>query len=209
MTINPENIVIGERERIMDFAHKKFITEGFYKTSMDEIAGDLQMSKKTIYKYFTSKESLIEEVCSYRMAWAKEMIQEVVESNDNAVTKFIRIINLNQTHFTNCSEKWFKDLQMHAPHCMKKFDEFRNANIIKVMSKLLEQGKREKLVENIPPALLITAYIGAVTAVTNPDFIMNNKFSLNEAFRLTAELFFNGFLTPEGKEKYTNIKKLF
>lgn len=209
MVNSSDNIASGERERILEFAHKKFINEGFYKTSMDEIAHELQISKKTIYKYFSSKESLVEDVCSYRMSRAKEMIQAVLDSNDDAVTKFIRVVNLNLTHFTNCSEKWFKDVQMHTPHCMKKFDEFRNANIIRVMSKLLEQGRKEKFVENIPSHLLITAYLGAVTAVTNPDFIMNNKFSLHQAFRMTAELFFNGFLTPAGKEKYTNIKKLF
>lgn len=209
MNIYHENIYQSEKERILEFAHKKFVNEGFYKTSMDEIAHELQISKKTIYKYYSSKEKLVEEVCNFRMNWAKEMIHEVLESSDDAVTKFIRIINLNMTHFANCSEKWLKDVQLHSPHCVKKFEEFRITHIIKVMSKLLEQGRKEKLVENIPSSLLITAYIGAVTAVTNPDFIMNNKFSLNEAFRMTAELFFNGFLTPVGKEKYTNTKKLF
>ncbi len=209
MTKIPENTNNVERERIIDYAHKKFITEGFYKTSMDEIAQELHISKKTIYKHYSSKENLVEEVCVFRMNWAKEMIQEVLDSGDDAVTKFIKIINLNLTHFTNCSEKWLKDIQLHAPHCMKKFDDFRDAHVIKVMSRLLEQGRKEKLVENTPPSLLITAFIGALKAVTDTDFIMNNKFSLQQAFRLTSEMFLNGFLTPAGKEKYTKTKKLF
>ena len=44
-----------ERERILNYSINKFHAEGFYKTSMDEIARDLQISKKTIYKYFQSK----------------------------------------------------------------------------------------------------------------------------------------------------------
>lgn len=199
-----------EKVKIVSYAHDLFVDNGFYKTTIDEIAKDLQMSKKTIYKHFSSKDELVEAVCDMRMKFGHEMISEIIDTKeDDAVTKFIKVVNVVQGKLVNCSERWLKDLQHHAPHCLKKFHKFRDEHIMNVMSKILEQGKHEKLIVNFPTQIIIQAYIGAITAVASPDFVINNKFSLKDVHRITSEIFFNGFLTPLGKEKYTNTKKLF
>jgi AcrR family transcriptional regulator len=200
---------LQEREKILFFTHAKFITEGFYKTTMDEIAKDLQVSKKTIYKHFESKEELLQQVCEMRMDMLKQFMDEVANSDEDAITKFLRILNKQKSMSLNCSAAWFKDLQIHAPHLRKKFDEVRSTKVTSLLMKLLEQGKKEKVVENVPNDILITALNGALESVTHADFILNSKYSLHEAMRITAEIFFNGFLTPLGKEKYKNTKKLF
>ena len=46
-----------EKNKIIERTEDKFFRDGFYKTTMDEIATDLSMSKKTIYKFFPSKEA--------------------------------------------------------------------------------------------------------------------------------------------------------
>src|SRR3990167_3096833 len=95
---------VSEKDKILYFTHAKFITEGFYKTTMDEIARDLQISKKTIYKHFDSKELLLEEVCSMRIGFMHEKIDEIVDSDDDTVTKFLKMINMNKTIMMNCSQ---------------------------------------------------------------------------------------------------------
>jgi AcrR family transcriptional regulator len=200
---------VTEKDKILSFTHFKFITEGFYKTTMDEIAKDLQMSKKTIYKHFESKEDLLECVCEVRIEMMKAFMSEIADSNDDSITKFLKILNKQKSMSMNCSNVWFKDLDIHAPHLRKKFDEVRSINVTNLMNRLLEQGKQEQVIENVPNDILITALNGAMEAVTHADFILNSKYSFHDAMRITAEIFFNGFLTPLGKEKYSNTKKLF
>ena len=200
---------VSEKDKILYFTHAKFITEGFYKTTMDEIAHDLQISKKTIYKHFETKEALLEEVCTMRIDYMTQKIDEIVNNNDNSVTKFLKIINLHKSLMMNCSNMWFKDLQVHAPHCLSRFNEVREIKLMNVLARLVDQGKREKVVANVPTQILITAMLGAVDSVTRSDFILNSKYSFHDAIRITAEIFFNGILTETGKEKYANTKKLF
>lgn len=200
---------VTEKEKILYFTHAKFITEGFYKTTMDEIAKDLQMSKKTIYKHFPSKEELLEQVCDMRMSMIKQFLDEVVDSEDDAISKFLRVLNKQKSMSMNCSPTWFRDLEIHAPHLRKRFDQVRSEKVTGMLMKLLEQGKKEKVIENVPNDILITAMNGAFEAVTHADFILNSKYSFHEAMRITAEFFFNGFLTALGKEKYSNTKKIF
>lgn len=199
----------AEKAKILSHCHNKFISEGFYKTSMDEVSKELRMSKKTIYKHFPSKDNLLDEICSYRVSYVHSRIQEILDTDDDAVTKFIRIVDMQNSNFMNCSEKWLKDLQLHAPSLMHRFEELRNEKILTVMSRLLEQGKREKLIENYPSKIIIAAFTGAINSVSDPLFILNNKFSIQQAFKVTAAIFFSGFLTDKGKEKYADTKKLF
>jgi len=47
-----------DRERILEAAAHRFMELGISKVTLDEIASDLRMSKKTMYKHFPSKEHL-------------------------------------------------------------------------------------------------------------------------------------------------------
>ena len=199
--------IISEQDKILEFTHDKFIREGFYRTSMDEIARDMQISKKTIYKFFPSKESLLESVFEMRFRKVHLILNCIVDSDEDCITKFVMILHAIKKNAMNCSESWFRDLRLHAPHLQKKLEDLRAKKIYQIMTKLVEQGKKEKLIENIPPIVLITAYVGAIEGVTNADFIMNSKFTMQDVLRITAEIFLNGFLTPQGREKYSSSKK--
>jgi AcrR family transcriptional regulator len=200
---------VTEKEKILFFTHAKFITEGFYKTTMDEIARDLQISKKTIYKHFESKEDLLAAVCDTRIEMIHKFMDDIIDSDEDTITKFLRIMNKQKSMSMNCSVTWFKDLTIHAPNLAKKFDEVRSNKITSMLNSLLEQGKNEKVIENVPNDILITALNGAMEAVTRADFILNSTYSFHEAMRITTEIFFTGFLTPIGKEKYSATKKTF
>src|SRR3970040_383672 len=98
---------VNEKEKILYFTHAKFITEGFYKTTMDEIAKDLQISKKTIYKHFESKEDLLEAVCDSRIEMIHRFMDEIIDSGDDSITKFLKILNRQKSMAMNCGAVWF------------------------------------------------------------------------------------------------------
>jgi AcrR family transcriptional regulator len=201
--INPE------KDKIIKFAQQKFFAEGFYKTTMDEISHELQMSKKTIYKYFPSKEKLVEEITDEMLNDANCEIESIVDSNDSAVIKFVKMLNRYMTNVTKFSERWYRDLQVHMPHIWQKIDKLREEKIILGARKLLEQGKREKLIEHYPAEIIIAAFISTIRTVMNPDFILANRFSMRQAFKYTFDLLLNGILTQQGKELYIKTKEQF
>ena len=82
-----------EREKILRYCARKFFREGFYKTSMDEIAKELQISKKTIYKYFQSKEKLIEEISEDTMQNISSELASIIDAKENVVWKFVHALN--------------------------------------------------------------------------------------------------------------------
>src|SRR5690606_41757286 len=76
-----------EREKILNRIRELYLTEGFYKTSMDSVAARLRISKKTIYKYFPSKEKLIHEVVFGLMQEISPRIDAIIKNKSDALTK--------------------------------------------------------------------------------------------------------------------------
>jgi len=195
-----------EKEKILNYSRNKFHREGFYKTSMDEISSELHISKKTIYKYFSSKEKLLEEICSGTSCDIGNRLDSIVDGKDNVVIKFVRILNFHSNFSRNISDKWLRDLSIHAPDIKKNIDEKKNERINKVVEKLLEQGKKEKLIEDYPSKLIIMVFNSSLTSALNSDFLINNNFSMHDAFRITYEMLLNGILTEKGKIQFYKTK---
>ncbi len=77
-----------KRKEIIDVAEKLFFQEGFEETSMDEIAKKSEFSKRTVYKYFGSKEELFVEIALRGI----ELFQKViVESAKDQKTGFDKL----------------------------------------------------------------------------------------------------------------------
>lgn len=197
-----------DRRKILNYSKDKFHSSGFYKTSMDELARELQVSKKTIYKYFPSKENLLEEICTDTSCEIMNKLESITEGGDDVVVKFVKILNMHSNWMINISDKWIKDLSIHAPGIKKGIDEMKNKQINKVITKLLEQGKREKMIENYPIPIIIASFNSSLMSVLNHDFLINNKFSMHNAFKITYEMLLNGILTKSGKEKFKKAKAL-
>lgn len=195
-----------ESIKILRYARHKFHKEGFYKTTMDELSSEMHVSKKTIYKYFPSKEKLLEAICNDTSEEIMKNMNVIVDGSGDVVVKFVKMLDMHSNISINISEKWIKDLSVYAPDFKKRIDETRNAEINKVLKKLLDQGKKENLIENYPSPIIIICFVSALMSVMNPDFLVNNKFSIHEAFKITYEMLLNGILTEKGKEKFKKAK---
>ena len=56
------------RRRIIDGARRYFFSHGFRGVTMDDLAAELAMSKKTLYAHFDSKMALLQAVMTYKMS---------------------------------------------------------------------------------------------------------------------------------------------
>ncbi len=82
------------QERIIEHSKEKFFTYGFKKITMDELAVDLQMSKKTIYKYFNSKQNLVEAVVEKQIVAVMSAYKEITEKVWTISSVYINCGNL-------------------------------------------------------------------------------------------------------------------
>jgi AcrR family transcriptional regulator len=194
-----------DREKIIMFCQELFLKEGFYKISMDEIASDLKMSKKTIYKYFPSKQDLVRIVILDFLKTNQENIKEIVNQKQDAVTKFHLMVKFIAEMLLRGGEKLFIEIPKHMPEMWNEIDSFRTKMMGEKFSMLIEQGKKEKYFIDIPTILVINIFISAVRGVVTPRFLMNNKFSATEALNYTIKILMNGILTEKGLKIFNRL----
>jgi AcrR family transcriptional regulator len=194
-----------EKERILIYAEEKFLKEGFYKTSMDEIASGMGISKKTIYKFFESKDDLLNSIVVAFTQRTKNEIESILGKDLHAVEKIVLIAQTLKKLGVRLSDKWLSDIRVHRPEVWKKIEEFRTQMIMKNITIVFEQGINEGYIIDVPPVIMVTLFTGSVRAIINPEFIMSNNFSASQAVEHTFKILLNGILTPEGRAAYIQL----
>lgn len=112
------------RQYIIDYTSKAFVTKGIRSVSMDEIAQELGISKKTIYENFSSKEDLIEEVvCNLFNLLINNLeskLKEMEEKQLNAVEQLSNLLYIHQQMSQNINPLFLDDLKKYYPSLDKK-----------------------------------------------------------------------------------------
>ncbi|MGD8782431.1 MAG: TetR/AcrR family transcriptional regulator [Ignavibacteria bacterium] len=197
----------GEKKRILEFTLHKFLREGFYKTTMDEIASELKISKKTIYKYFSSKDKLIDEVIHTVQRTAKTNIEEISNSDMDALDKFLKLKSFLTSLLIKLNQFIIKDMEQHAQDKWEKIDKFRTDLIQKNVLKIIEQGKKEKIFRGFNSKVVITMLLGSLREVVSPTYIINSNFSAHAGATMVYNFFLAGMLTEKGKKLLNKYKE--
>lgn len=189
-----------EKNKIIERTEGKFFRDGFYKTTMDEIATDLSMSKKTIYKFFPSKDDLVMAIARHFMGGMKSKILPALGSNKNAIEKLEDLINILAKASEKISSARMEEMKRHYPALWNEIDRFRTEMMFGNITKVIDQGKKEGLFIDYPTNIVMNVLVASVRNIVNPDFILSNNFSIIEAARFAFKIVIGGIVTDKGKK---------
>ena len=192
----------SERDKIFNYAKSLFLKEGFYKITMDNLAAGLKVSKKTIYKYFSSKEVLIESIVESIKNEVSGKLDNIRKSNDNAVLKLINLNKLLSKMLIELDDRWINDLRIHLPSLWKEIDEFRTKRLNGTFSTIINEGQKGKLIKNIPAEMVVMIFLSTLRGVINNEFLLNSKFSYKDAIETSLRILFTGILTAKGQKVF-------
>ena len=197
----------SERDKIFNYAKSLFLKEGFYKITMDNLAAGLKVSKKTIYKYFSSKEVLIESIVESIKNEVSGKLDNIRKSNDNAVLKLINLNKLLSKMLIELDDRWINDLRIHLPSLWKEIDEFRTKRLNGTFSTIINEGQKGKLIKNIPAEMIVMIFLSTLRGVINNEFLLNSKFSYKDAIETSLRILFTGILTAKGQKVFQKLFK--
>ncbi len=142
------------KDKIMSKASDLFLKLGFKSVTMDDIAAEMSISKKTIYKYFCNKEILIEESAEMVHAEIHTIIEKIVKKNHNAIEENFEIRKMFKEMFQSLDSSPIYQMKKHYPEIHKKIvtREIEECNTVfkQNIIKGIEQGlyRKEISVEN-------------------------------------------------------------
>lgn len=108
------------KEKIIKKATDMFLKLGFKSVTMDDIAGEMCISKKTIYKYFSNKESLIEEGTEVVHQNIHRLMEDVIAQNHNAIAENFQMREMFKEMFKSFDQSPAYQLKKHYPEIYQK-----------------------------------------------------------------------------------------
>ena len=108
------------KEKIINKAKEMFLRLGFKNITMDDIACEMCISKKTIYKYFSNKDALIEESVELVHKEVHETIDKIVSKNFNAIEENFEIKRTFREMFKSAESSPIYQLKKHYPEVYAK-----------------------------------------------------------------------------------------
>lgn len=143
--LRPEKMAMEDtKENILIQAEKMFNRSGIKEVSMDSVASELSVSKKTLYQYFESKSDLINQVLKRRAIRVREYILKIQNENQNAIeeimTHFFKMVNrLRDTKPTLLYDlkKYYFDLYQSFNESIEKYIE---EEFVRNMKKGIDEG---------------------------------------------------------------------
>jgi len=190
------------QNKIIEQIEDKLFKEGFYKTTMDDVASELGMSKKTVYKFFPSKEDLVMAIAKHFMNKMKSKIIPALNSDKNAIEKLGELIKILAGASEKFSTKRMEEMRRHFPEIWNEIDSFRTKMMFENITKVINQGKAEGLFIDYPTSIVMNMLVASIRSVVNPDFILNNNFSIIEAARTAFKILIGGIVTEKGKKVF-------
>ena len=134
------------KDKIIAKASELFLKLGFKSVTMDDIAGEMCISKKTIYKYFCNKEILIVESTSMVHKQVHEIIDTIVAKNHNAIQENFEIREMFCDMFkNNIDSSPIYQLKKHYPEIYHNIMTTEIDLCSQWFRENIEKGIRDKL----------------------------------------------------------------
>jgi TetR/AcrR family transcriptional regulator, cholesterol catabolism regulator len=187
------------RDRIIEGAADLFKTYGIKSVTMDSLANQFGMSKRTIYEVFADKDELLTAVLSRMNQQQKEMIHKVLAESENSLIAIFRMLEVNRDNFQSMSPAFLADLKKyHHEVLMKKMDksempDYRNHQ------EIIEKGVNEGLFRaDINPDLVNRCLYNLGLAIMNNDVYPYDQFSRRDVIKNTFIIYLRGISTHKG-----------
>jgi AcrR family transcriptional regulator len=128
------------KEKIINKAKDMFLRLGFKSITMDDIAGEMCISKKTIYKYFANKELLIHESTQVLHKEVHEIITEIISRGYNAIEENFQIRKMFVDMFKSTDTSPIYQLKKHYPEVYEKALEYQVQECESCFKQNIEKG---------------------------------------------------------------------
>ncbi len=192
------------QNRILEVAGSQFFSLGFTKVTMDEIAHEMGMSKRTLYQYFPGKKALLRKALLSRTKRISEGLGKISQSNETHFGKKLeQALTLVATEIPHFSPIFLRDIQRHAPEVWKELDQRRQETIHTRFGQLIQEGVKEGFLrKDIDAEVLVLLFSTLIRNVMNPETLSRLPLSAPQAFSVISGVLFEGILTDKGRAKY-------
>ena len=183
------------KDRIIEACSKYINLYGVKRFTVDDIAKDLGISKRTIYKYFESKNELVSEFISSSLKDNIDNTLDAVNKEDNIIGKLSAA--LLSHHKYEMPLDILEGIQKYYPKDWEKIEEQRNFKI-KLVREIISEGISSGALRSDINIEVISLILDKTTrAIFEYNFLVENNLNINNAVREIKKILLYGILADK------------
>ena len=197
------------KDRILVEAGLLFGKYGIKSMTMDALAEELGISKRTIYERFRDKDTLLKEVILYYKEQTKKQANELIDQSDNAIEAIFRIIRMTIDQMTRMSPAFLHDIKKYHPRVFMELAEPGEFRDLSVTRRLLETGMEQGVFRNDFNIEIVNRTLHVLFDLFGHDSLMVEAgFDRRDMLENVLVPYFRGISTDKGQKFLIECKPI-
>lgn len=190
-----------EEKELFDKVTQLFMQYGIKSMTMDEVARQLGISKKTLYLYVDNKKDLVKKMMELHINDEQCSMEETFKDCNNAIDEMMKMSTEVSSQMKGMHPSVLFDMKKYHPEAFQILLDHKDQFIRKCIQKNLENGVKEGLYRSNFNAEIITSfYLFLVGSIMSPDINSKQSFNFYETHQEMMRYHIRGIASSKGRE---------
>ncbi len=187
------------QEKWLKRVEEVFLRYGVKSVTMDDIARELGISKKTLYQWVSNKEDLVRRVLSHFIEEEKMRYEERMRKAAHAVEEIFLVMEASARRMQQMKSNVVYDLQKYHRDAWEMLKEFQQGFLYQVVRHNLERGIREGFYRaDLNVDITARLHIAAIFQIFDEELFPRLSYSRQELFYYYLTHYLRGIVSEKG-----------
>jgi TetR/AcrR family transcriptional regulator, cholesterol catabolism regulator len=203
-----QNKVMDKKMETITQATMLFMKYGIKSLTMDDVASQLGISKKTLYQFVSDKKDLVKQGLGMMIGHEKMVLCNNLEASETAIDELIGVTRCISSEIGEMHPSVIFDLQKYYPEAWKLMENHKKEFIYNLMLENLKRGMKEGCYrENLNPLVVANIYIGMIDNILKPENPINKTLSIDKLHTEIIRYHIKGIANEKGMEYLKEVLK--
>lgn len=186
------------RMRILKESGMLFSKMGIRAVSMDYIAQELGVSKRTIYEIFIDKNDLLEQAIVEGVNLHKTYMMDKINTSDNVIIAIVYFMESHRNLFRKINPLFFNDLKKYHAKVFSKLNKNGELRDFTISKHLIQKGINDGTFLSVLNINLTNMFFHEVLNFCQPTGLASESFSMEQIRDSIFLPYLRGIATKEG-----------
>lgn len=197
------------KDQILQKSAELFLALGVNSVTMDDIARDLGISKKTIYTFFSTKADLVEATSLEIFDSISSGIKEIQNQGKNPIEELFIIKDFAFRNLNNEKSSPQYQLQKYYPAISARIKNKQQKLLENCLNQNLHRGIEQGLYhQEIPVSFVSRFYFLGIIGIRDRDLFPESSFPMTELIEKHLEYHLRAIVTEKGLQTVMNFTKI-
>jgi AcrR family transcriptional regulator len=197
------------QEKILQTSLELFFKYGIKRVTMDDIAKELGMSKKTIYHFYKEKDDLVNQLCEVEMQKQSVLFDKITLEVNNPIHEIMLISQKMREMMQHINPVFFIDLQKYYPTAFSIFQKFKEECAFKDILRNVQEGKKQGIYRSdVNEEFAARHRLAQIDMLMFGNYFSFESISFTQSHELLLDVFVYGISTIKGHQLINEYKKI-